>query len=61
MSTFEYLREQRLVRAQELLATTGQQIQAIADTVGFKRPGDFTTAFRLRFGLTPREYRKRHG
>jgi transcriptional regulator GlxA family with amidase domain len=61
MSIFEYLREQRLVRAQELLATTGQQIQQIADTVGFKRPGDFTTAFRLRFGLTPREYRKRHG
>jgi DNA-binding response OmpR family regulator len=59
MSTFEYLREQRLVRAQELLATTGQQIQQIADTVGYKRPGDFTTAFRLRFGLTPREYRKR--
>ena len=61
MSIFEYLREQRLVRAQELLATTDRQIQQIADAVGFKRPGDFTTAFRLRFGITPREYRKRHG
>jgi DNA-binding response OmpR family regulator len=61
MSTFEYLREQRLVRAQELLATTDRQIQQIADAVGFKRAGDFTTAFRLRFGMTPREYRRRHG
>ncbi|MCO5762314.1 MAG: DNA-binding response regulator [Chromatiaceae bacterium] len=61
MSTFEYLREQRLVRAQELLATTDRQVQQIADAIGFKRAGDFATAFRLRFGMTPREYRKRHG
>jgi len=61
MSPFEYLREQRLVRAQELLATTDRQIQQIADTIGFRRAGDFATAFRLRFGMTPREYRKRHG
>jgi transcriptional regulator GlxA family with amidase domain len=61
MSTFEYLREQRLVRAQELLATTDRQIQEIADAVGFKRAGDFATAFRLRFDMTPREYRRRQG
>ncbi len=61
MSTFEYLREQHLVRAQELLATTDRQIQQIADAIGFRRSGDFATAFRLRFGLTTREYRKRHG
>jgi len=61
MSTFEYLREQRLVRSQELLATTDRQVQQIADDIGFKRSGDFATAFRLRFGMTPREYRKRHG
>jgi DNA-binding response OmpR family regulator len=61
MSTFEYLREQRLVRAQELLATTDRQVQQIAEEIGFKRSGDFATAFRLRFGLTPREYRKRNG
>ena len=61
MTTYEYLREQRLVRAQELLATTDRRIQQIADAVGFKRAGNFATAFRLRFGITPREYRKRHG
>jgi len=61
MTIFEYLREQRLVRAQELLATTDRQIQRIADAIGFKRSGDFATAFKLRFGMTPRDYRKRHG
>jgi DNA-binding response OmpR family regulator len=61
MSTFEYLREQRLIRAQDLLATTDRRIQQIADAIGFKQAGDFATAFRLRFGMTPREYRKRYG
>jgi CheY-like chemotaxis protein/AraC-like DNA-binding protein len=61
MSTFEYLREQRLVRAQALLDTADLQVQQIADAVGFKRAGDFATAFRLRFGIKPREYRRRHG
>ena len=61
MSTFEYLREQRLVRAQELLSTSDLQIQQIADAIGFRRSGDFATAFRLRFGMTPRDYRKRNG
>jgi DNA-binding response OmpR family regulator len=59
MSVFEYLREQRLVRAQALLTTTDRQVQQIAEAVGFKRAGDFATAFRLRFGMTPREYRRR--
>jgi DNA-binding response OmpR family regulator len=61
MTTYEYLREQRLVRAQALLDRTGLQIQQIADAVGFKQAGNFATAFRLRFGITPSEYRKRRG
>ncbi|MCF7983801.1 MAG: AraC family transcriptional regulator [Thiohalocapsa sp.] len=61
MTAYDYLREQRLARARELLATTDRQVQQIADAVGFKRAGNFATAFRLRFGITPREYRRRHG
>jgi transcriptional regulator GlxA family with amidase domain len=61
MSTVEYLREKRLVRAQELLASTDRQIQQIAEVIGFRRASDFATAFRRRFGMTPREYRRRHG
>jgi DNA-binding response OmpR family regulator len=60
MSPFDYLREQRLVRAQELLTATDRQVQQIAEAIGFKRAGDFTTAFRLRFGIKPRDYRRRH-
>ena len=59
MSTFEYLREQRLARAQTLLADGDRQIQQVADQVGFRNAGDFATAFKRRFGLTPRDYRKR--
>ena len=61
MSPFEYLREQRLARAQELLDSTDHLVRQIAETVGFKRAGDFATAFKQRFGMTPREYRRRHG
>ncbi len=50
MSTFEYLREQSLVRAQELLATTDRQVQQIADAIGFRRAGDFATALPPGFG-----------
>jgi DNA-binding response OmpR family regulator len=58
MSTFECLREQRLAEAQMLLASGDRQIRQIADDIGFKRTGDFATAFKRRFGLTPREYRR---
>jgi len=58
MTPFAFLREQRLARAQTLLVTDNRQIQQIADVIGFKRTGDFATAFKRRFGLTPREYRR---
>ena len=56
---FAWLREQRLVNAQSLLKRDQLQIQQIAAQVGFKRVGDFSTAFKRRYGLTPREYRMR--
>ena len=59
MSVFAYLREQRLAQAQSLLAETRLPIHLVADQVGFKRPGDFGTAFKRRFGVTPREFRRR--
>ena len=58
MSPYEYLREQRLAHAQTLLTDSELQVQQIANTVGFKRTGDFGTAFKRRFGQTPRDYRK---
>ena len=58
MTVFEWLREQRLVRAQSMLDGEDLQVQQIAAQVGFKRPGDFGTAFKRRFGMTPREFRQ---
>lgn len=53
----EYLLELRLETARYLLANSGLQVQLIADRVGYDQPGDFTRAFRRRFGVSPREYR----
>jgi DNA-binding response OmpR family regulator len=61
MSTYEYLREQRLARAQELLTTSDLRIGQISAAVGFRRSGDFATAFKVRFGMSPRDYRRQHG
>lgn len=57
MSVFEYLLELRLDRARELLKEGRLQIQLIATLVGYRNAGDFSRAFRQRFGVTPREYR----
>jgi YesN/AraC family two-component response regulator len=58
MTVFDYLREQRLIKARVLLRQSIFSIQQIADTVGYKNPSDFTVAFKQRFGLTPRQYRR---
>jgi len=43
-----------------MLATSNPQIQQVANAICVKRASGFA-AFRLRFGMTPRECRKRHG
>lgn len=58
MTVFDYLREQRLVKAQYLLRQSNLTIQQIVDAVGYKNHSDFTVVFKQRFGLTPRQYRQ---
>ena len=50
----------RLQRAQELLATTNYSIAHIAGILGFTDTAQFSTFFRKRQNMTPREYRKRN-
>lgn len=57
MSAYEYLQQLRLERGRGLLHDTDMQVQLIADRVGYRNAGDFTRAFRRRFGVTPRQYR----
>ncbi len=57
-TVFEYLFEARMKEARRLLAETGLEIKVIAHDVGYGCPANFSTAFKERFGLTPRQYRK---
>ena len=53
----QYLRDRRVERAKELLATTVIPVTEVCDKVGFRSLGSFTTLFRKQTGETPAEYR----
>jgi len=57
MTVFDWLREQRLLKAALLLRTTDNSVMDISHFVGFVSHAGFSTSFRQRFGVTPREYR----
>jgi DNA-binding response OmpR family regulator len=57
MTVFEYLQELRLDGARRALEASPLQIQQIAESVGYQNAGDFTRAFKRRYGLSPRQYR----
>lgn len=59
LSVMAYAREQRLQRARRLLTKSEKAIKVIAHEVGYRHDSDFVTAFRKRFGVTPRNYRMR--
>jgi AraC family transcriptional regulator len=57
-SPHQYVLERRLERAAELLATRRElPIAEIAYSAGFSSQSHLTTAFRRRFGVTPKAYR----
>ncbi len=58
-SPASFLRQQRLVRAEQLLLD-GQSVATATTRSGFTDPGTFARAFRRRFGLSPSQYVKRH-
>lgn len=53
VTVFEYLREERMKEAQQLLRSTKCSVSEIADRVGFSSSANFSTAFRTRFGSPP--------
>ncbi len=57
-SAGEHLRDLRLRRAEELLATTGFNLSEIAQQIGYGHAETFSTSFRKSRGLTPGEYRR---
>ncbi|HHT8910146.1 TPA: response regulator transcription factor, partial [Burkholderia cenocepacia] len=57
-TVFEYLRDTRLRAAMHFLSETSMGIGDIAEEIGFSTPGNFATAFRERFGITPSDWRR---
>ena len=55
---YEWLRERRMQQARQWLTETSIPVQEISEDLGFSSASNFTTAFRSRFGLAPREFRK---
>jgi AraC family transcriptional regulator of arabinose operon len=57
----QFLEAQRLGRARQLLELTPRPVAAIAAEVGYENPFYFTLRFKRATGLSPRDYRKKHG
>ncbi|RTR02962.1 AraC family transcriptional regulator [Halomonas nitroreducens] len=53
----EYLLQERMRRAAELLARREVSVKAVALSLGFHDPNYFAKAFRRSFGVSPREFR----
>ena len=59
-SPINYLLALRIKKAQELLVQSDYTITQISEMVGYENLQHFSSNFKQRSGITPREYRKRH-
>lgn len=55
-TVFGYLRDRRLEESKKLLLSHHIQVSQVALAVGYSHVGHFTKAFKLRFGLTPKQF-----
>lgn len=58
-SLSDYVRNVRLEKATELLLTTNLNVQEIMNEVGFVNSSHFTKIFKLKYGMTPTDYKKK--
>ncbi len=56
----DYIKDVRLKKARQLLCENELPIAEIAYEVGFNSPAYFSTAFKARFELTPKEFKEQH-
>lgn len=61
LSILEYITQERLRLAKELLRSTDRPINRVADSVGYDNYSYFTRLFKRETGMTPQEYRQRSG
>lgn len=57
ISTNRYISNLQLAKATEFLRSTTFSISDIAERIGFSDANYFSTAFKARYGLSPRQYR----
>ncbi|MCL1123184.1 helix-turn-helix domain-containing protein [Shewanella surugensis] len=55
-----WLKQQRMETAAQLLMSTQQSISDITYTVGYKDSNHFSTAFKQYSGLSPKQYRTQY-
>jgi len=60
VSLNDYIRSQRLERAEKLLVTTSHSVIEIAAEIGFKNVTYFNKVFKAAYHTTPTAYRKQH-
>lgn len=60
LSFGEFVREQRLERARELLETTLMSVKEVGAAVGISEQSYFNRLFKEKYNLTPREYHKQN-
>jgi DNA-binding response OmpR family regulator len=58
MTVFDFLREERMKEALRLLSQSSLDVQTIAKALGYGSGANFSTAFRERFGHSPRHLRR---
>lgn len=58
MSLAEYAMDLRLNLSKQYVGETDMRIQQIAQLAGYQNAGDFTRAFRRRFGVAPLKFRQ---
>jgi len=58
VSPKQYLSDLRMKKGAAQIKKGNQSIAVIAESVGYKDPLAFSKAFKLHFGVSPREYRK---
>jgi len=57
-SVFDYLLDQRLCLAKSLLQEGGFRVNEVAARIGYKNANHFSTAFKQKFGITPKDLKK---
>lgn len=56
----EFIQVKRMDLARALLRNETASISAVAEAVGYRHAGNFTSAFRRRFGAAPKDLKRRH-